>query len=222
MSERPPIAVVVVDDHDVVRHGVRAYFATQPDLEVVGEAATGEEALAIVERWRPDVVVLDLHLPGADGAETARRLRTTAPATRVVVLTSFASDEEIFPALRAGALSYLLKDASAEELATAVRRAARGEPTLSPRVARRLMADVAGPNDAPLPDPLTPREVDVLRLIAAGLANHEIAERLNIAEATVKGHVGHLLSKLGLSDRTQAAVYAWRTGVVSRDDGPSG
>lgn len=218
MSERPPIAVVVVDDHDVVRHGVRAYFATQPDLEVVGEAATGEEALAIVERWRPDVVVLDLHLPGADGAETAQRLRATAPATRVVVLTSFAGDEEIFPALRAGALSYLLKDASAEELATAVRRAARGEPTLSPSVARRLMADVAGADDEPLPDPLTPREVDVLRLIAAGLANHEIAERLDIAEATVKGHVGHLLSKLGLSDRTQAAVYAWRTGVVSRDD----
>jgi NarL family two-component system response regulator LiaR len=214
----PPITVLVADDHEVVRRGVRAFFASQPDLEVVAEAATGQEAVRAVRERSPAVVVLDLRMPGMDGMEAMHRIAEASPATRIVVLTSYWADEELYPALRAGALSYLLKDVSAHELADAVRRAARGEPTMSPRIVQRLMRDVVGTHGDPAPESLTPRETEVLRLLAAGLANHEIADRLGIAEATVKGHVGHLLAKLGLSDRTQAAVHAWRAGLVTRED----
>jgi NarL family two-component system response regulator LiaR len=214
----PPITVLVADDHEVVRRGVRAFFASQPGLEVVAEAATGQEAVRAVRERSPAVVVLDLRMPGMDGMEAMHRIAEASPATRIVVLTSYWADEELYPALRAGALSYLLKDVSAHELADAVRRAARGEPTMSPRIVQRLMRDVVGTHGDPAPESLTPRETEVLRLLAAGLANHEIADRLGIAEATVKGHVGHLLAKLGLSDRTQAAVHAWRAGLVTRED----
>jgi NarL family two-component system response regulator LiaR len=215
------ITVLIADDHEVVRRGVRAFFAAQPDLEVVAEAATGQEAVRAARERNPAVAVLDLRMPGMDGLEAMVRIAEASPSTRIVVLTSYWSDEELFPALRAGALSYLLKDVSGHELADAVRRAARGEPTLSPRIVQRLMRDVVGPHGDPAPESLTPRESEVLRLLAEGLANHEIAERLGIAEATVKGHVGHVLAKLNLSDRTQAAVHAWRAGLMTREDEPT-
>lgn len=211
------ITVLIIDDHELVRQGVRAFLDAQPDLVVVGEAGDGREGMRLAESLSPDVVLMDLLMPGMDGIETTRRLKEVSPRSQVVVLTSHHDDGHLFPALRAGALSYVLKSVGAGELAGAVRRAAAGEPTLHPRVAMRLMDDVRG-EGTPRASELTPRELDVLKLIAEGLSNADIAARLGIAEKTVKGHVGNVLSKLHLTDRTQAAVYAWRTGVVSDDD----
>lgn len=218
---RDPITVLIVDDHALVREGVRAFFDTQADLRVVGEAGTGQDALAQAAESVPDVVLMDLLMPGMDGVEATRRLKQISPRTQVVVLTSHHDDTHVFSALRAGALSYVLKDLGSSELAGAVRRAAAGEPTLHPRVALRLMRDVRGEfGDGPEAfTELTPRELEVLKLIAEGLANADIARRLGVAEKTVKGHVSNVLSKLHLADRTQAAVYAWRKGVVHREDG---
>ncbi|MGO8946703.1 MAG: response regulator [Ktedonobacterales bacterium] len=216
-----PISVGLIDDHAVVRQGVRAFLATQPDLMVVGEAGSGEEALQLVTAQVPDVVLLDLVMPGIDGVETLRRLKQISPHTQVVVLTSFLEDEHIFPAIRAGALSYLLKDAGAEEIVDAVRKAARGEVVLHPKVAARLMQEMQGGRHATL-NPyleLSDREREVLRLIAEGLSNLKIAEQLVISEGTVKSHVSNILSKLHLADRTQAAVFAWREGLVRRTPG---
>lgn len=219
MNDPGTLTLVIVDDHELVRHGVRAFLDAQPDLLVVGEAATGKEALALAEELVPDVVLMDLLMPGMDGIETTRLLKRISPRTQVVVLTSHHDDGHVFPALRAGAISYVLKSIGSSELAATVRRAARGEPTLHPRVALRLMQDVRGEeHDANAVAELTPREMEVLKLIAEGLANADIAERLGVAEKTVKGHVSNVLSKLHLADRTQAAVYAWREGVVRRDD----
>src|SRR5215471_14949956 len=192
------IRVGLIDDHAVVRQGLRAFIAAQPDLLVVGEAGSGEEALQLVTAQVPDVVLLDLVMPGMDGVETLRRLKQLSPHTQVVVLTSYLQDELIFPAVRAGALSYLLKDAGAEEIAEAVRKAARGEVVLHPRVAARVMQELQGGRRTGI-NPLTElsnREFDVLRLIAEGLNNAQIAERLVISEGTVKSHVNNLLSKL--------------------------
>ena len=213
-----PITVLIVDDHELVREGVRAFLDAQEDLSVVGEAGDGREALRLVEALVPDVVLMDLLMPGMDGIETTRRVKELSPRSHVVVLTSHHDDAHVFPALRAGALSYVLKNVAASELAGAVRRAAAGEPTLHPRVALRLMNDVRD-EGAPQVAELTPRELEVLHLIAEGLPNLAIAERLGIAEKTVKGHVGNVLSKLHLTDRTQAAVYAWRTGMVRNQEG---
>ena len=220
MSDPGTLTLVVVDDHELVRHGVCAFLDAQPDLVVVGEAATGKEALALAEELVPDVVLMDLLMPGIDGIETTRLLKQVSPRTQVVVLTSHHDDAHVFPALRAGAISYVLKSIGPAELAATVRRAARGEPTLHPRVALRLMQDVRGDDEhgAGAVAELTPREMEVLKLIAEGLANADIAERLGVAEKTVKGHVSNVLSKLHLADRTQAAVFAWREGVVRRDD----
>ena len=220
MSDPGTLTLVVVDDHELVRHGVRAFLDAQPDLLVVGEAATGKEALALVEELVPDVVLMDLLMPGIDGIETTRLVKQVSPRTQVVVLTSHHDDAHVFPALRAGAISYVLKSIGPPELVATVRRAARGEPTLHPRVALRLMQDVRGDDEhgANAVAELTPREMEVLKLIAEGLANADIAARLGVAEKTVKGHVSNVLSKLHLADRTQAAVFAWREGVVRRDD----
>ena len=215
----PPITVLLVDDHLLVRAGVRAYLETQSDLAVVAEAADGREAVRLVSEHVPDVVLMDLVMPNMDGVEATHRIRTASPRTRVVVLTSFHEDASIFPAIRAGALSYLLKDVAPNEVADAVRRAARGEAVVHPRVAARLMESVRGGPDHSL-NPyvdLTEREQEVLRLIAQGLSNTEIADTLSIGEKTVKGHVSNVLGKLYLQDRTQAAVYAWREGFVRRD-----
>jgi two-component system, NarL family, response regulator LiaR len=214
-----PISVLIVDDHAVVRRGVRAFLETLPDIQVAGEAANGQEAVDAVSLLAPDVVLLDLVMPGMDGVEAARLIKKTSPRTLVIVLTSYYDDEFIFPAIHAGALSYLLKDASPDELAEAIRLAARGEAVLHPRVAVRLVKELSGA-PAHLQNPfqeLTARELEVLRLIADGLSNQEIAGSLVISEKTVKSHVTSILSKLHLADRTQAAVYAWQEGLVRRN-----
>jgi NarL family two-component system response regulator LiaR len=215
-----PITVLLVDDHQVVRQGVRAFLDTQTDLSVVGEAESGEEAINLAGQQVPDVILMDLVMPGEiDGVEATRQVKNTSPRTQVVVLTSYHEDEHIFPAIRAGALSYVLKDIGPEELADVIRKAAMGEAVLNPRVASRLIKEVQGHRNLetnPFTE-LSDREMEVLRLIAAGSSNAGIAEELVISEKTVKGHVSNILGKLHLADRTQAAVYAWREGIVRRE-----
>jgi NarL family two-component system response regulator LiaR len=214
-----PIRILLVDDHEVVRQGVRAFFDVQEGFEVIGEAESGAEAVKIVENLVPDVVLMDLIMPGMDGVEATRLVKNISPTSQIVVLTSYHDDEHIFPALKAGALSYILKDVKMDELADAVRKAARGEATLHPRVASRVIQELQGANkddQGPIAD-LTNREMETLKLIAQGMSNHEIAETLVISEYTVKGHVSNILSKLHLADRTQAAVFAWREGIMRRD-----
>jgi NarL family two-component system response regulator LiaR len=213
-----PITLLIVDDHAIVRQGVRAFLETQPDLTVVGEAESGEVAIQLATEQAPDVVLMDLIMPGLDGVETTRRLKQVSPRSQIIVLTSFHEDEHIFPAIRAGALSYLLKDVAPRELADAVRKAAHGEAVLHPRVAARVVQEIHGARrDALNPfTELSDRELEVLKLIADGANNEEIAQRLVISEKTVKSHVSNVLSKLHVADRTQAAVYAWREGIVRR------
>jgi len=210
---------LLVDDHAIVRAGVRAYLNAQPDLEVVGEAASGVEALQLVVELAPDVALMDLVMPEMDGVEATWRLRRVSPRTQVVVLTSFHEDEQIFPAIKAGALSYLLKDIDPQDLAEAIRAAARGEAVLHPSVAARIVRELRDGSDRSNPyAELSGREQEVLRLVAEGLNNAEIAERLVLSEKTVKAHVSNILSKLHLADRTQAAVFAWRQGLMKRED----
>jgi NarL family two-component system response regulator LiaR len=212
-------SILIVDDHEVVRNGIRSYLETIPDFQVVGEAASGEEALSLVSELIPDIVLLDLIMPGMDGIETTRRIRQISPRTLVVVLTSYHEDVHIFPALKAGAISYILKDMKMDKLVEALHRAVQGEVTLHPRVAARVLQNIRGENseEQPLFTELTERELDVLKLIANGLTNSQIAEKLVISENTVKGHVSNILSKLHLADRTQVAVYAWQQGIVQRN-----
>lgn len=213
-----PITVLIVDDHEVVRKGVRAYLDTLPEYKVVGEAVSGEEAIDLVTENIPDVVLMDLILPEMDGVEATRRIKNISPRTQIVVLTSYHQDEHIFPALQAGAISYILKDMKMDKLADAVRKAAQGEVTLHPRVAARVIQEIHAPEKdrfSPYTQ-LTEREMEVLKLIAKGMSNNKIAEELVISENTVKGHVSNILSKLHLADRTEAAVYAWQEGIVRR------
>ncbi len=211
-----PISVIIVDDHAVVRQGVRAFLDTQPDIQVVAEASSGLEAIRLCAEFAPDVVLMDLVMPGMNGVEATRRLKRVSPRTQVIVLTSYYDDEHIFPAIQAGAISYLLKDVGPNELADAVRKAARGEAILHPRVAARVIRELHNmPQDTPATfSELTERELEVLRLIAEGLSNAEIADRLVISEKTVKSHVSNILNKLHLADRTQAAVLAWKEGLM--------
>jgi two-component system, NarL family, response regulator LiaR len=217
MSE--PITVLLVDDHEMVRRGVRAFLETQPDITVVAEAGSGEEAVRLAAEYAPDVALMDLIMPGMDGVEATRRLTAQSPRTSVVMLTSYHDEEHVFPAIRAGALSYVLKEVGPEELADAVRKAAAGEAVLHPRVAARVVRELHGARrDEPNAfRELSDRELEVLKLIAEGLSNAEIASRLYVSEKTVKSHVSNILGKLHLADRTQAAVFAWRQGVVRRD-----
>jgi two-component system, NarL family, response regulator LiaR len=210
-----PITILLIDDHRVVRQGVRAFLSTQPDLLVVGEAESGAQGVELAARYVPDVALMDLVMPGMDGVEATRQLKRASPRTQIIVLTSYHDDEHIFPALQAGALSYLLKDIGVDALAEAVRGAARGEAALHPRVATRLIRDLQGaPRESPNPfHDLSERELDVLRLIADGRSNAEIAAQLVLSEKTVKGHVSNMLSKLQLADRTQAAIFALRGGM---------
>jgi len=214
-----PITIILVDDHEVVRSGVRAYLETLPDFQVVGEAASGEEAIGLISDNIPDLVLMDLIMPGLDGVETIRRIKKISPRTQVVVLTSYHEDIHIFPALKAGAISYILKDMKMDKLVDALRRAAQGEVTLHPRVAVRVLQNIRGesPETEPFFTELTMRELDVLKLVASGLSNSQIAEKLVISENTVKGHVSNILSKLHMADRTQVAVYAWQKGIVKRE-----
>jgi NarL family two-component system response regulator LiaR len=207
------IGVLVVDDHAVVREGLRTFLALQDGIDVVGEAADGEEAVRQAEALRPDVVLMDLVMPRLDGVGAMRELRRRLPSTRVIVLTSFAEDERLLPAIQAGAAGYLLKNVAPTELARAVRAAHAGEALLDPLVAARLVEAIAQPPGEPAPDRLTAREHEVLALIARGFSNKRIARELGIAEKTVKTHVGHVLAKLGVADRTQAAVHAVRMGL---------
>ena len=211
-------SILIADDHEVVRNGIRSYLETIPDFQVVGEASSGEEALAMVSELIPDIVLLDLIMPpGMDGIETTRHIKQVSPRTQVVVLTSYHEDVHIFPALKAGAISYILKDMKMEKLAEVLHRAVQGEVTLHPRVAARVLQNIRGENgeEQPLFTDLTDRETDVLKLIANGLTNSQIAEKLVISENTVKGHVSNILSKLHLADRTKVAVYAWQQGIVN-------
>ena len=209
------IRVLIADDHAVVREGLRAFLALQDDVEVVGEAADGEEAVQAVVRLQPDVALVDLVMPRVDGLEAIKRIRALDAATRVIVLTSFADEDKMLPAVRAGAVGYLLKDVAPQDLVAAIRTVHGGETLLHPAVVRELVREVAGDGlQPPADNPLTPREREVLALIARGRANKAIAFELGVAEKTVKTHVSNILAKLGVSDRTQAALYAVREGLV--------
>ena len=214
------IKVLLVDDHKIVRQGVRAYLHTLPDIEVIAEADSGAAAVTAVQQHQPNVVLMDLEMPGElDGIAATRQIRKLRPETQVIVITSHHQDEYIFPAVRAGAISYLLKDVEPDELAAAIRKAANGEAVLDSRVASRIIQELQGIRKKDKVNPFTElseREFDVLRLIAAGKSNTEIAETLVIGESTVKTHIGNILKKLHLDDRTQAAVYAWKEGIVHR------
>ena len=214
-----PITVLLVDDHSVVRLGLKAFFNTLTDIQVVGEAATGAEAVSLAQQLAPDVVLMDLIMPGMDGVEATRQLKRISPRTQVIVVTSYHEDEHIFPAIRAGALSYVLKDIDPDDLADAIRRAQAGEAVINPRVAARLVQELHGQREESVNpfSELTNRELEVLRQIAAGKSNQEIAAALVISEKTVKSHLSNILNKLHLADRTQAAVYAWQAGIVRRD-----
>lgn len=218
------ITIAIADDHALVRQGIRALLTISPEFCIVGEAGSGEEIVRIVSEQVPDVVLMDLVMGGMGGVEATRRIRDISPRTQIIVLTSFDDDEYIFPALRAGALSYILKEACVEELEEAIRKAAHGKSVLHPRVVARVVQQTQGIHTSS-PNPFTelsPRELEVLLLIAEGLTNAEIAVRLVISEKTVKVHVSNILSKLHLFDRTQAAVFAWQQGLVRRDQQEEG
>jgi NarL family two-component system response regulator LiaR len=210
---------MIVDDHEMVRKGAKGYLEAQPDITVVAEAESGVEAVQLSREHVPDVVLMDLVMPGMDGVEATRKVKDISPRTQIIVLTSYHQDEHIFPALQAGAISYLLKDVKASELVEAIHRAAKGEATLHPRVAARVIKQFSAeePTRSNLFTELTERELEVLTLIAKGHTNQRIAEDLVISIGTVKGHVSNILSKLHLADRTQAAVYAWQEGIVRRE-----
>ena len=215
-----PIRVLLVDDQPLFREGVHTLLSLQPDLEVVGEAGNGEEALRLAARLRPDVILMDLQMPVLDGVEATRRLRLTQPDCRVIALTTFDDDEYVFEGLRAGAIGYLLKDTPSVKLLEAIRAAARGESFLQPSIAAKVvaefsrLADQAPTRPQPLSEPLSERENDILRLVVTGASNKEIAAVLVITEGTVKNHLTNILAKLGVRDRTQAALKAKELGLV--------
>ncbi len=210
------IRVMLVDDHGMVREGLKYYLDVEDDIEVVGEAGDGKEAAELVSGLKPDVILMDLIMPGTDGVEGTRLCLEASPGSKVVVLTSKAEDDMVLPAVKAGALSYLLKDVSAEELSAAIRNAAAGKPTLHPMASTRMMQEVSGDREKALePNQISPREMEVLKLIAVGYGNREIAEELFISERTVKTHVTHLLEKLNLRDRTQLAIYAYQNNIIN-------
>jgi DNA-binding NarL/FixJ family response regulator len=214
-----PIRILLVDDQTMFREGLRVILSVQPDFEVVGEAANGEEALRMAVKLKPHVVLMDLRMPVMDGVEATRRLHASFPESRVIMLTTFDDDEAVFEGLRAGALGYLLKDAPSEKLLEAIRAAARGESFLQPSVAAKVVAEFARLSEQaprrpqPLPEPLTERELEVLRVVATGASNKEISERLFIAEGTVKNHLTNILNKLDARDRAQAVLKAKELGL---------
>lgn len=217
-----PIRIFVADDHAIIRKGIRAMLETVPDIELVGEAVNGREAVTGVAALRPDVVLMDLVMPEMDGIEAIRRIKAQQPKACILVLTTFAGEDKIFPAIKAGALGYHLKDASPEELVQAIRQVYRGQPSLHPVIARKVLQELSSPSAErpPTPEPLTQREVEVLQLVAQGLDNQEIADKLVISEATVRTHVSNILGKLQLASRTQAALYALREGLASLNATP--
>ena len=213
------IRVLIVDDHTIVRRGIKALLAETDDIEVIGEAENGLEGIQLSKQLEPDVILMDLLMPKMDGIEATRQVATQQPHMRSLVLTSFVGDEKIFPAIKAGALGYLLKDSEPSELIRSIYKVYRGEPSLHPNIARKMMKEILDtPSEKPTPDPLTAREVEVLQLLAKGLSNDEIAEKLFVSEVTVRTHISHLLAKLHLANRVQATLYALREGLSSLDE----
>lgn len=213
MNEK--IRVLIADDHAIVREGLRSLIATDPQLKLVGEASDGEEAVRLFAELLPDVTLLDLMMPRKDGITAIEEIKAGCPEAKILVLTSFVEDEKVFPAIKAGALGYLLKETSPDDLLKAIREVYQGESSLSPAIARKLINELNRPSDAPQTDePLSGRELEVLVLIAEGLSNQEIADQLVVSERTVRNHVGNILSKLHLANRTQAALYAVRKGLA--------
>lgn len=218
MIERK-VRILIADDHAIVRKGLRTVITSEPGMEVIGEAADGVEAVLKAEALQPDVILLDVMMPRQDGLEAIRQIKASNPAARILVLTSFAGDDKVFPALKLGALGYLLKDSTPEQLVQAIYDVYRGESSLHPTIALKLIREIKQPSDlSPTEDPLTEREVEVLKLVARGLTNQEIAEELVISERTVGNHIGNILGKLHLANRTQAALYALREGLASLED----
>lgn len=211
------IKVLIVDDHEMVRLGVSTYLGVQPDIEVVGEAVNGQEGLDKALALRPDVILMDLVMPKMDGIESTKRILAAWPEARIIILTSFIDDEKVYPAIEAGAASYILKTATAEEIAAAIRKTAAGDSALDPQVTTKMMNRLTKKAQPELADELTNREREVLMLIAQGKSNQEIADELFITLKTVKTHVSNILAKLEVEDRTQAAIYAFKHGLVKQD-----
>lgn len=225
------IQVFVADDHAIVRDGIRSLLATETEIEFVGEAENGADAVFMVQDISPDVILMDLVMPEMDGIEAIRQIIAQNPEARILVLTSFTADDKVFPAIKAGAMGYLLKDTGSEELMRAIHQVYRGEPSLHPKIARMLLREISTPQSIPdkdpkphppkqptTVDPLTEREMEVLKMVASGWSNREIADRLIVADGTVRTHVSNILNKLHLASRTQATLYALREGLASLDD----
>jgi len=217
-----PIRILIADDHAILRKGIRALLSTEPDMEIVGETADGMETVAQARVLRPDVILMDLVMPNMDGIEATRQVTAEHPGVRILVLTSFAADDKVFPAIKAGALGYILKDSGPAELVQAIYQVYRGEPSLEPAIALKMLQELSRPSERPpTPEPLSQREMEVLRLLAQGKSNREIADLLVITELTVRTHVSNILGKLHLASRTQAALYALKEGLASLDDVPA-
>ena len=217
MSET--IRVYITDDHPIVRRGIKQLLSTEPGIDVIGEATNGRQAIADMDSLRPDLVLMDLVMPVMDGIEAIRQIKAGHPEIQILVLTSFATDDKVFPAIKAGALGYLIKDTGPDELVRSIRQVHQGQLTLHPSIAQKLLKELTLTSEQPpSPDPLTDREVDVLKLIARGLSNQEIADTLVVSIATVYTHVSKILDKLHLASRTQAALYALREGLASLYD----
>jgi NarL family two-component system response regulator LiaR len=218
MTDTSPIRILIADDHAMVREGIRSFLQVNPDLEVVGEAADGVEAVEQALALEPDVILLDIMMPRLDGIGAIQQLKQEGSPARILVITSFAEDQQVFPAIKAGALGYILKDSTPQELIQAIRDVYQGEPCLDPTVARKLMDELSRePDLPPTEEPLTERELEVLRLIAQGYSNREIGEQLHLSERTVGKYASNILDKLHLANRTQAALYALREGIADLD-----
>lgn len=216
------IRVLVVDDHPVVRRGIKSLLAEEDDLEVVGEAANGKDAIQQVADLNPDVILMDLVMPEMTGIEAIRQITASHPDARILVMTSFAADDKVFPSIKAGALGYMMKDSDPEDLIRMIHQVYRGELSIHPTIARKVIQELNRPTDGPLtPEPLTERELEILQLLAQGVENKEIARRLVLREATVRTHVSNILSKLHLANRVQATLYALRKGITTLDTPPT-
>jgi NarL family two-component system response regulator LiaR len=216
-----PIRVLIVDDHEIVRKGISALLSTEPGIQVLGEASDGKSALVKTETLHPDVILMDLVMPGMDGIQATTEISQRWPDARILILTSFAANEQVFPAIKAGALGYLLKDSSPEELVQAIQQVYRGESWLHPAIARKVLQELAKPAESPASSKtamLTEREIEVLRFLAQGHSNREIADHLFVSEATIRTHVSNILSKLHLASRTQAALFALKQGLATLDE----
>ena len=218
MAEKP-IQILIVDDHAVVRKGIRALLATEPSIEIIGEAGDGEQALQLYQELKPDLLLLDLLMPKMNGVEVIKSVKKIDKGAKILVLTSFAADDQVFPAIKAGALGYLLKDTEPDDLVSAIQQVFLGESSLSPIVARMLLDEIFQSGEKPIsPDPLTKREIEVLQVLAKGKSNREIGSILSISETTVRSHVSNILAKLHLASRMEAALYAIKEGVANLED----